>query len=57
MPCFANGNLLTEVLPLCGCLTSLKASGSPGLQVGSVVGVHACEVDVRKIDVFQRLVV
>ena len=28
-----NGDLLTEVLPLCGCLTSLKASGSPSLQV------------------------
>ena len=30
--CFVNGNLLTEVLPLSGCLTFLKASDSPGLQ-------------------------
>ena len=26
------GSLLTEVLPLSGCLTFLKASDSPGLQ-------------------------
>ena len=31
--CFVNGDLLTEVLPLWGCLTSLKASGSPSLQI------------------------
>ena len=32
MSCFADGNLLTEVLPLCGVLTFSKAGISPGLQ-------------------------
>ena len=32
MSCFVNGSLFTEVLPLCGCLTFLKANDSPGLQ-------------------------
>ena len=32
MSCFVTGNLFTEVLPLCGCLTFLKANDSPGLQ-------------------------
>ena len=32
MSCFVNGSLFTEVLPLCGCLTFLKANNSPGLQ-------------------------
>ena len=32
MSCFINGSLFTEVLPLCGCLTFLKANDSPGLQ-------------------------
>ena len=27
-PCSVNGDLLTEVLSLCGCLTSSKAGGS-----------------------------
>ena len=29
--CSVDGDLLTEVLSLCGCLTSLKADGSPVL--------------------------
>ena len=32
MSCFVNGSLFTEVLPLCGCLTFLKANYSPALQ-------------------------
>ena len=32
MSCFINGSLFTEVLPLCGCLTFLKANESPGLR-------------------------
>ena len=32
MSCFINGSLFTEVLPLCGCWTFLKANESPGLQ-------------------------
>ena len=32
MSCFVNGSLFTEVLPLCGCFTFLKANDSPGLQ-------------------------
>ena len=31
-PALPMGNLLTEVLPLCGVLTFLKAGGSPSLQ-------------------------
>ena len=30
--CFINGSLFTEVLPLCRCLTFLKANESPGLK-------------------------
>ena len=36
MSCFVNGSLFTEVLPLCGCLTFLKANNSPGLQTRTV---------------------
>ena len=32
MSCFINWSLFTEVLPLCWCLTFLKANNSPGLQ-------------------------
>ena len=32
MSYFVNGSLFTEVFPLCGCLTFLKANDSPGLQ-------------------------
>ena len=32
MSCFINGSLFTEVLPLCGCWTFLKANKSPGLR-------------------------
>ena len=32
LPCFVNGSLFTEVLPLCGCWTFLKAKESPGLK-------------------------
>ena len=30
--CFVNGSLFTEVLPLCGCWTFLKANKSHGLR-------------------------
>ena len=30
-PCSVDGDLFIEVLSLCGCLTSLKAVGSPVL--------------------------
>ena len=30
--CFVNGSLFTEVLPLCGCWTFLKATKSPGFR-------------------------
>ena len=36
MSCFVNGSMFTKVLPLCGCLTFLKANDSPGLQTGIV---------------------
>ena len=36
MSCLVNGSLFTEVLPLCGCLTFLKANDSPGLQTWTV---------------------
>ena len=32
MSCFVNGSLFTEVLPLCGCWTFLKANESPGFR-------------------------
>ena len=41
MSCFVNGSLLTEDLPLCGCLTFLKANNSPGLQTG-IVDLWTC---------------
>ena len=36
MSSFVNGSLFTKVLPLCGCLTFLKANNSPALQTGIV---------------------
>ena len=42
MSCFVNGSLFTEVLPLSGCLTFLKASNSPGLQ--TCTGLTCCPV-------------
>ena len=36
MSCFVIGSLFTKVLPLCRCLTFLKANNSPGLQTGIV---------------------
>ena len=41
MSCFVNGSLFTKVLPLCGCLTFLKANDSPGLQT-CVVDLWTC---------------
>ena len=41
MSCFVNGSLFTKVLPLCGCLTFLKANDSPGLQTG-IVDLWTC---------------
>ena len=41
MSCFVNGNLVTEVLPLSGVLTFLKATDSPGLQTRTV-GLWTC---------------
>ena len=36
MSCFVNGNLFTEVLPLCGCLNFLEANNSLSLQTWTV---------------------
>ena len=41
MSCFVNGSLFTRVLPLCGCLTFLKANNSPGLQT-RIVNLWTC---------------
>ena len=41
MSCFVNGSLFTEVLPLCGCWTFLKANESPGLRT-HLSGLWAC---------------
>ena len=39
--CFVNGSLFTEVHPLCGDWTFLKAKDSPGLQTG-IVDLWTC---------------
>ena len=46
MSCFIKGSLFTEVLPLCGCLTFLKANKSPGLKTsfGSLWTCAQCAV-------------
>ena len=41
MTCFINGSLVTEVLPLSGCLTFPKATNSPGLQT-CFWGLYTC---------------
>ena len=41
MSCFVNGSLFTKVLPLCGCLTFLKANDSSGLQT-RIVDLWTC---------------
>ena len=41
MSYFVNGSLFTKVLPLCGCLTFLKANDSPGLQT-RIVDLWTC---------------
>ena len=41
MSCFVNVSLLTEVLPLGGCLTFLKGNNSPGLQT-RIVDLWTC---------------
>ena len=41
MSCFVNGSLFTKVLPLCWCLTFLKANDSPGLQT-RIVDLWTC---------------
>ena len=44
MSCFVNGSLLTEVLPLSGCLTFLKASDHLVYRPDSRVGGHAYRI-------------
>ena len=39
--CFVNGSLVTEVLPLSGVLTFLKATNSPGLQT-RIIDLWTC---------------